>query len=84
MQTYEFTPAGVCARKIMFALEDGKIHDLAFQGGCPGNLKAIGKLLEGKDAKEAADILMGNTCRGKETSCADQLAKALLKALDHE
>ena len=81
MQTYEFTPQGVCARKITFGLEDGKIHDLVFEGGCPGNLKAIGKLLEGKDAKEAADILLGNTCRGKATSCADQLAHALLEAL---
>ncbi len=84
MQNFEFVPEGVCSRKITFGLEDGKIHNLAFEGGCPGNLKAIGKLLEGKDAKEAADILLGNTCRGKNTSCADQLAKALLKAIGNE
>ncbi len=81
MEHHEFLPQMVCARKIDFDLEDGKIHNLVFQGGCPGNLAAIARLLEGKDAKEAADILLGNTCRGKDTSCADQLAHALLKAI---
>ena len=57
MQSFEFTPQGVCARKITFDLEDGLIHHLHFEGGCPGNLAAIGKLLEGRSAKEAADIL---------------------------
>ncbi len=81
MEHHTFLPKMVCARKIDFDLEDGKIHHLVFEGGCPGNLAAIGRLLEGKDAKEAADILLGNTCRGKDTSCADQLAHALLEAV---
>lgn len=81
MQNYSFTPRGVCSRKITFGLEDGKIHNLHFQGGCPGNLQAIGKLLEGRDAKEAADILRGNDCGGRGTSCADQLARALDEAI---
>lgn len=82
MQSFEFTPQGVCARKITFDLEEGLIHHLHFEGGCPGNLAAIGKLLEGRSAKEAADILLGNTCRGKQTSCADQLAHALIEAME--
>lgn len=82
MKNYEFTPKGVCARKITFALDDDlNIHDLKFQGGCPGNLSAISRLLEGRPAKEAADILRGNECRGKDTSCADQLAHALDEAV---
>lgn len=84
MQSFEFTPQGVCARKITFDLEDGLIHHLHFEGGCPGNLAAIGKLLEGRSAKEAADILLGNTCRDKQTSCADQLAHALIEAMKKE
>jgi uncharacterized protein (TIGR03905 family) len=81
MSKIEFTPQGVCSRKITFDLEDGIIHNLQFVGGCDGNLKAIGKLLEGQDAKRAAEILEGNDCRGRGTSCADQLSKAIKEAL---
>ena len=73
----EYTPEGICARKISFGLEDGKLHNVKFAGGCPGNLAAIGKLIEGQDAEKIAGILKGNLCRGKNTSCADQLAKAI-------
>ena len=48
----EYTPEGVCARKISFDLEDGKLHNVKFAGGCPGNLAAIGKLIEGQDAEK--------------------------------
>ncbi|MCR4781307.1 MAG: TIGR03905 family TSCPD domain-containing protein [Lachnospiraceae bacterium] len=81
MSRIEYTPKGVCSRKISFDLEDGIIRNLKFVGGCNGNLKAIGKLLEGRDAKTAADILEGNDCMGKGTSCADQLSKAIREAL---
>ena len=76
-----FKPQGVCSVQLDFDLEDGKLHNVKFQGGCNGNLKAIGRLLEGKDAKEAADILRGNDCGGRGTSCADQLAKSIDEAL---
>lgn len=72
-----FTPKGVCAKEIKFEIEDGKIYNLRFFGGCNGNLKAIGKLVEGKDAKEVANILKGNECGNRGTSCADQLAIAI-------
>ena len=84
MQEYSFVPKGVCSRKITFNLEDGKVYNLRFQGGCNGNLKAIGRLLEGKSAKEAADILRGNECGMRGTSCADQLSIALTEALKKE
>ena len=52
MKNYSYTPQGVCSRKITFALDEaGKLHDVKFTGGCPGNLLAIGKLVEGADAK---------------------------------
>ncbi len=79
MQSFSTIPNGVCAKLISFALDNGKIHDLSFVGGCPGNLQAISKLLEGQDAQKAIDLLKGNTCGNKNTSCADQLAKALEK-----
>ena len=82
MQHYEYTPRGVCARRISFDLEDGRIHGLTFMGGCNGNLKAIGKLLEGQSAREAAATLRGNDCGGRGTSCADQLSIALTDALE--
>ncbi len=81
MATFTYTPSGVCSRQISFDLEDGKLHDVSFVGGCNGNLKAIGKLLEGQSAEDAVRILKGNDCNGRGTSCADQLAKAVEKAL---
>ena len=77
MEHVSFNPRGVCSIKIDFDVENGKIHNLKYVGGCDGNLKAIGRLVEGKDAKEVADILRGNTCGMKSTSCADQLARAI-------
>ena len=82
MPSYSFTPRGVCSVNITFDIEDGKIHNVKYVGGCDGNLKAVGKLVEGRDAKEVADILRGNDCRGRGTSCADQLAKAIDSALE--
>lgn len=69
---------GVCSQKITFEIVDGKLHNVKFLGGCPGNLQAIGKLVEGADAKQIAEMLAGNDCRGRGTSCADQLSKAIL------
>ena len=81
MEKYSYTPEGVCSSKIEFSMEEGRLQDVRFTGGCPGNLQAIGKLLEGADARRAAAILRGNTCGFKKTSCADQLARAIDKAL---
>lgn len=73
---------GTCSQKVEFDLDDnGKIFNIVFHNGCNGNLKAISKLCEGKDAKEIASILIGNYCGGRPTSCADQLAKAILDAI---
>lgn len=82
MQNYSFQPSGVCSKLITFRLEDNKLHNVKFSGGCPGNTAAIGKLLEGVDANKAISILKGNDCGGRGTSCADQLTKAVEQALE--
>ncbi len=84
MNHYSYTPKGVCSRNISFDIENGKLHNIKFINGCPGNLKAIGKLLEGADAKHTAELLKGNDCGGRGTSCADQLSKAIFQALEKE
>ncbi|MBR2082763.1 MAG: TIGR03905 family TSCPD domain-containing protein [Elusimicrobiaceae bacterium] len=82
MKSYTFQTSGVCSQEISFELdEQNKIHNVRFLGGCPGNLVAIGKLVEGVDAKQVAALLKGNDCAGKGTSCADQLSRALTQAL---
>ena len=80
MKHVEYNTQDVCSKKIIFDIDDeGKIRNLTFIGGCTGNLKAIGKLCEGKDANEVAELLKGNLCGWKQTSCADQLSKAILQ-----
>ncbi len=82
MKQFSFTPEKVCAHKIDFALDaEGRLHNVKFIGGCPGNLLAIGKLVEGADAKKIAELLRGNDCGGRGTSCADQLSLAVEEAL---
>lgn len=84
MDRYEFIPKGICSRKITFEIsDDGKLHNIHFEGGCPGNLNAIVKLLEGADALDTARLLRGNPCRDKGTSCADQLAIAIEQVFLH-
>ena len=78
----EFITSGVCARKITFEIDsEGKVRNVSFLGGCPGNLKAISKLVEGMDKNKVIELLEGNTCGMKSSSCADQLAKALKGAM---
>lgn len=82
MKHVHFRPQGVCSREIDFDLgEDGTIRGLRFTGGCSGNLSAIAKLVEGKDAREVALLLEGNRCGLNLTSCADQLSRAIRENL---
>ena len=84
MQTYSVQTHGICPSQIAFSLENGKIYDIVFTGGCPGNTAAIAKLLQGTDAARVVELLKGNDCGGKGTSCADQLATAVEQALAYE
>ena len=79
---YSYKPSGICAYGIDFDLEGNVVKNIAFHGGCNGNLKAISKLLEGQTVEYIESKLRGNTCGSKGTSCADQLAIAVRKAYD--
>lgn len=68
---------GVCAKEIEFEILDKKIKRVMFKSGCPGSLQGVSKLVEGMEVQEAVKKLQGIKCGGKETSCPDQLAKAL-------
>lgn len=73
---------GTCSSAIQFEVKDGKVYNVAFQGGCNGNLKGIGSLVEGMDVDEVIKRLEGTKCGFKPTSCPDQLAQALKAAKD--
>lgn len=78
---YEYEPKGICAMQISFDIdEDNKVTNIEFFGGCNGNLKAISKLVDGMTAEQINEALKGNTCGRKPTSCADQLAQAVMQA----
>lgn len=74
---YQYKTKDTCAAYIAFDIEDDIITDVTFFGGCNGNLKAISKLVDGMTVDQIESYLLGNTCGGKPTSCADQLAKAV-------
>ena len=80
--TYRFQPKGVCAREMIVEVdEQGIVRSLQVIGGCHGNLQGISALVQGMEAKEVAARLKGIRCGFKDTSCPDQLAKNLEKAL---
>ena len=82
--THSYKTRGTCARQIDFELENGIVKNVSFFGGCNGNLKGIGALVEGKPAEEVIPLLKGIKCGLKPTSCPDQLAQALEVALNDE
>ena len=73
---------GTCSREIHYSVKDGVVESIEVIGGCNGNLKGIGALVEGQDARDVINRLEGTTCGFKSTSCPDQLAKALKEALN--
>ncbi len=82
---YSFRTKGVCAAEVSFDMEkDGTVRNIAFRGGCNGNLKAIGRILEGWNYKDIIERTEGNACGFKPTSCADQLAGARKAAATKE
>ena len=82
MQIITYNTTGTCARVIHFERdEENRIHNISFEGGCNGNLKAVAKLCDGMKAEEISAKLLGNLCGSRGTSCADQLAKAVVSGL---
>ena len=80
---FDYKTQGTCSQRILFEIEDGKLKNVQFIGGCNGNLKGIGSLVEGMDVDQVIARLEGTTCGFKATSCPDQLAQALKAAKAH-
>lgn len=74
---YTYKTKGTCSREILFEVEDGKVKNVQFIGGCNGNLKGIAALVEGMDVGHVIERVEGISCGMKPTSCPDQLAQAL-------
>jgi len=74
---YRYKTSGTCSREIAFEIEEGKVKNVQFYGGCNGNLKGIAALVEGMDVDAVIERVQGIRCGMKMTSCPDQLAKAL-------
>ncbi|MDL2260050.1 TIGR03905 family TSCPD domain-containing protein [Deltaproteobacteria bacterium OttesenSCG-928-K17] len=77
---HSFKTRGVCSKSIDFEINDGLVANIEFEGGCPGNLRGVAVLAEGRPVKELVRLLSGIRCGDKKTSCPDQLSKALKKA----
>ena len=77
---YTYKTKGTCSREIVFEVENGKVKNVQFFGGCNGNLKGIAALVEGMDIDDVIARVEGVTCGPKSTSCPDQLAQALKEA----
>ncbi len=79
---YQYRTSGTCSRSIEFELENGKVKNVKFHGGCDGNLKGMSAMVEGMNAEDVIARLEGIRCGFKPTSCPDQLAKALKAAIN--
>ena len=78
---YTYKTKGTCSQEIHFEIEDGKLKNVQFLGGCNGNLKGICRLVKGMKAEDVIDRMEGTLCGFRNTSCPDQIAKNLKKAL---
>lgn len=78
MFMYSYKTKGTCSTEITFSIENDIIKKVNFLRGCEGNLQGISRLVEGMNVDDAINKLQGIDCRGKGTSCPDQLAKALI------
>lgn len=79
---YSYKTNGTCSRQIDFEInEEGKLTDVKFTGGCNGNLQGISAMVKGMKPEDVIAKLNGIKCGAKETSCPDQLAKALSEVI---
>ena len=74
---YEYKTKGTCSQRILFEINNGKVENVQYIGGCNGNLQGISRLVEGMDVETVIQKIEGIHCGMKPTSCPDQLAKAL-------
>ena len=81
MTTYTYYPKGTCSKQMEVDLEDGVIKDVRVLGGCNGNLQGISSLVRGMKAEQVIERFENVKCGFRSTSCPDQIAKNLKKAL---
>lgn len=79
MEKYEYKPKGVCSSKIIYEIDNNTIINIEIVGGCPGNSIGVAKLCRNRDVDEVIALLKNIDCRGRGTSCPDQLAKGLIE-----
>ncbi len=79
--SYTYNTKGTCSRQIKFDIEDGRVKNVSFLGGCNGNLKGISALVEGMEPARVIELLKNIDCNGRGTSCPAQLANALKEAI---
>lgn len=81
MKKITYTPTGgVCSRQIDIEIEGGIVHKVTFTGGCNGNAQGVARLVAGMTTAQVVERLHGINCKGKGTSCPDQLALAILES----
>ena len=81
---YDYKTENTCSQMISLDLDGNVVHNVTFMGGCSGNLKAIPLLIEGWSVEDVESKLTGVICGHRQTSCADQLAKAVRAAYEAE
>ena len=79
---YQYKTTGTCSQLIDFDINGDTVTNISFMGGCNGNLKAVSKLCDGMSVSYISEKLLGNQCGMRGTSCADQLAKAVMEAYE--
>ena len=79
MKTFNYIPKGVCAREMIFSIDNNIIVDAKTIGGCPGNSQGISSLIKGMNVDEVITKLKDINCGNRGTSCPDQIARALIQ-----
>ena len=79
---YSYNPHGTCSSQIDFDIEGNVVTNVKFHGGCPGNLAALSKVIDGKTVDEIYNLFKDIRCGNKPTSCSSELAKAVMQAYE--
>lgn len=79
---YTYQTEQTCSQQIDFDIVDGKLYNVSFFGGCHGNLQGVSRLVEGMEVSQVLERLEGIRCGWKDTSCPDQLCRAIRQAMD--
>ena len=77
MNTFIYRPKGVCSQEMRFEIDGDVIRNVTIVGGCAGNLLGISRIMKDKKISEIMDVFAGVRCGVKQTSCPDQISKAL-------